>query len=39
MTDTPTLEVELDDRYNGDPGAGLKKGDTLFVMGLSVELG
>jgi hypothetical protein len=28
----------LNDRYNNDPGAGLKNGDTLFVTGISVKI-
>jgi len=38
MTNTLSLTAGLNYRYNSDPGAGLKKGDTLFVTGISVKL-
>ncbi len=38
MTDTLSLTAGLSYRYNSDPGAGLEKGDVLFVTGLSVKL-
>jgi len=38
MTDTLSLNAGLNYRYNSDPGAGLKKGDTLFVTRISVKL-
>lgn len=34
MTNTLSLTAGLSYRYNSDPGAGLKKGDTLFVTGI-----
>jgi putative salt-induced outer membrane protein YdiY len=38
MTSRLSLTAGLNYRYSSDPGAGLKKGDTLFVTGLSVKL-
>ncbi|CAN5902479.1 hypothetical protein BH11PSE8_BH11PSE8_37270 [soil metagenome] len=38
MTDTLSLTAGLNYRYNSDPGSGLKKGDTLFVTGISVKI-
>ena len=38
MTSTLSLTAGLNYRYNSDPGAGLKKGDTLFVTGIAVKL-
>ncbi|MEO8079600.1 MAG: DUF481 domain-containing protein [Caldimonas sp.] len=38
MTPTLSLTVGLSYRYNSDPGVGLKKGDTLFVTGISVKI-
>ncbi|MEO8056737.1 MAG: DUF481 domain-containing protein [Burkholderiales bacterium] len=38
MTTTLSLTAGLNYRYNSDPGAGLKKGDILFVTGISVKL-
>lgn len=38
MTNVLSLTAGLNYRYNSDPGAGLKKGDTLFVTGISVKL-
>ncbi|MEP7099610.1 MAG: DUF481 domain-containing protein [Burkholderiales bacterium] len=38
MTNTLSLTAGLNYRYNSDPGAGLRKGDTLFVTGISVKL-
>jgi len=38
MTNTLSLTAGLNYRYNSDPGAGLKRGDTLFVTGISVKL-
>ncbi|MBC8055767.1 MAG: DUF481 domain-containing protein, partial [Rhizobiales bacterium] len=38
MTNTLSLTAGLSYRYNSQPGAGLEKGDTLFVTGVSVKL-
>ena len=38
MTDTLSLTAGLSYRYNSDPGAGLKKGDMLFITGIAVTL-
>ncbi len=38
MTPTLSLTMGLSYRYDSDPGAGLKKGDTLFVTGVSIKL-
>jgi putative salt-induced outer membrane protein len=38
MTDKLSLTAGLNYRYNSEPGAGLKKGDTLFVTGIAVKL-
>ncbi len=38
MTNTLSLTAGLNYRYNSEPGEGLKKGDTLFVTGISVKL-
>ena len=38
MTPVLALTVGLNYRYNSDPGAGLKKGDTLVVTGITVKL-
>ena len=38
MTSTLSLTAGLNYRYNSDPGTGLKKGDTLFVTGISVKI-
>ena len=38
MTSTLSLTAGLNHRYNSDPGEGLKKGDTLFVTGISVKI-
>jgi len=38
MTNTLSLTAGLNYRYNSEPGVGLKKGDTLFVTGISVKL-
>lgn len=38
MNNTLSLTAGLNYRYNSDPGVGLKKGDTLFVTGISVKL-
>ncbi|MEZ5729017.1 MAG: DUF481 domain-containing protein [Burkholderiaceae bacterium] len=37
MSKTLNLTASLAYRYNSDPGAGLKKGDTLFVTGVSMK--
>jgi putative salt-induced outer membrane protein len=38
MTPTLSLTVGLSYRYDSDPGVGLKKGDALFVTGISVKI-
>ncbi len=38
MTPTLSLTVGLTYRYDSDPGVGLKRGDTLFVTGISVKI-
>ncbi|HSI47989.1 MAG TPA: DUF481 domain-containing protein [Ideonella sp.] len=38
MTARLSLTAGLNYRYDSDPGVGLKKGDTLFVTGISVKL-
>lgn len=38
MTPRLSLTVGLTYRYNSDPGVGLKKGDTLFVTGVSMKI-
>jgi putative salt-induced outer membrane protein YdiY len=38
MTKVMSLTVGLNYRYNSDPGEGLKKGDTLFLTGISVKI-
>jgi putative salt-induced outer membrane protein len=38
MTNTLSLTATLTYRYNSDPGTGLKKGDTLFVTGITVKI-
>jgi len=38
MSPRLSLTVGLSYRYNSDPGVGLKKGDTLFVTGISVKI-
>lgn len=38
ITNTLALTAGLGYRYNSQPGAGLEKGDTLFVTGISVKL-
>jgi putative salt-induced outer membrane protein len=38
MTPTLALTAGLNYRYNSEPGAGLKTGDTLFVTGIAVKL-
>lgn len=38
MNATLSLTIGLNHRYNSDPGAGLKKGDTLFVTGIALKI-
>lgn len=38
MTQALALTVGYNYRYNSDPGQGLKKGDALFVTGISVKI-
>lgn len=38
MARSLSLTAGLNYRYNSDPGAALKKGDTLFVTGIAVKL-
>ena len=38
MTSTLSLTASLNYRYNSEPGAGLKKGDTLFVTGIALKI-
>jgi putative salt-induced outer membrane protein len=38
MTSTLSLTAGLNYRYNSEPGEGLKKGDTLFVTGISLKI-
>jgi putative salt-induced outer membrane protein len=38
MTSTLSLTAGLNYRYNSEPGEGLRKGDTLFVTGISVKI-
>ena len=37
LSDSIGLKLTLGYRYNSDPGAGLKKGDLLFVSGLTIR--
>ncbi len=37
MSKATSLTVGLSHRYNGDPGVGVKKGDTLLVTGVAVN--
>lgn len=37
MSSSMSLAVGLQHRYNSEPGAGLKKGDTLFTTGVSIK--